>query len=97
MSDKRPKGTFQDRYNKPDSAIPPLSERIFYMVFKYMQESFAIIEKWECVLSVYQKVHTFSSKNDLIEKYALNDPSAIELFKSLHEKHKVLLDTMTKH
>ena len=23
MSGKRPKGTFQDRYNKPDSAIPP--------------------------------------------------------------------------
>ncbi len=26
MSGKRPKGTFQDRYNKPDSAIPPDSE-----------------------------------------------------------------------
>ena len=26
MSGKRPKGTFQDRYNKPDSAIPPVSE-----------------------------------------------------------------------
>ena len=23
MSSKRPKGTFQDRYNKPESAIPP--------------------------------------------------------------------------
>ena len=40
MSGKRPKGTFQDRYNKPDSAIPPLSERLFYMVFKDLQESF---------------------------------------------------------
>ena len=30
MSDKRPKGTFQDRYNKPDSAIPPVSETLFY-------------------------------------------------------------------
>ena len=26
MCGKRPKGTFQDRYNKPDSAIPPDSE-----------------------------------------------------------------------
>ena len=44
-----------------------------------------------------KKVRTKWSINDLLEKYALNDPSAIELFKSLHEKHKVLLDTMTKH
>jgi hypothetical protein len=58
--------TFQDRYNKPDSAIPPVLERLFYMVFKYLQESFDFIEKWECVLSIYQKVHTLSSsKNDL--------------------------------
>ena len=48
MSDKRPKGTFQDRYNKPDSAIPPLSERIFYMVFKYLQESFDFIKNGLC-------------------------------------------------
>jgi len=33
----------------------------------------------------------------VLEKYALNDPSAIELFKSLHEKHKALLDQMQKH
>jgi hypothetical protein len=28
MSGKRPKGTFQDRYNKPDSAIPPINESL---------------------------------------------------------------------
>ena len=97
MSDKRPKGTFQDRYNKPDSAIPPLSERIFYMVFKYLQESFDFIKNGLCRHCADKKVRTKWSINDLLEKYALNDPSAIELFKSLHEKHKVLLDTMTKH
>jgi hypothetical protein len=32
MSGKRPKGIFQDRYNKPDSAIPPMSETLFYRV-----------------------------------------------------------------
>ena len=32
MSGKRPKGTFQDRYNKPDSAIPPFNEGLFYRV-----------------------------------------------------------------
>ena len=26
MSGKRPKGTFQEHYNKPDSTIPPDSE-----------------------------------------------------------------------
>ena len=39
MSDKRPKGTFQDRYNKPDSAIPPVCNRIFYMVIIQIQQS----------------------------------------------------------
>ena len=33
----------------------------------------------------------------VLEKYALNDPSAIELFKSLYEKHKTLLDQVQKH
>ena len=33
----------------------------------------------------------------VLEKYALNDPSAVELFKSLYEKHKALLDQMQKH
>ena len=39
MSGKRPKGTFQDRYNKPDSAIPPVCNRIFYMVLIQIQQS----------------------------------------------------------
>ena len=30
---------FQDRYNKPDSAIPPVCNRIFYMVLIQIQQS----------------------------------------------------------
>ena len=30
---------FQDRYNKPDSAIPPVSETLFYMVLIQIQQS----------------------------------------------------------
>ena len=37
--------TFQDRYNKPDSAIPPMSERLFYIVLIYFQESIDLIKK----------------------------------------------------
>ena len=29
MSYKRPKGIFQDRYNKPDSVISPFNECLF--------------------------------------------------------------------
>ena len=37
--------TFQDRYNKPDSAIPPFFEHLFYIVLTYFQESFDLIKK----------------------------------------------------
>lgn len=37
MSYKRPKGIFQDRHNKPDSAIPPFNERLFYKLFRKLQ------------------------------------------------------------
>jgi hypothetical protein len=30
---------FQDRYNKPDSAIPPVSETLFNMVLIQIQQS----------------------------------------------------------
>ena len=33
----------------------------------------------------------------ILEKYALNDPNAVELFKSLYEKHKELLVQVQKH
>jgi hypothetical protein len=33
----------------------------------------------------------------ILESYSLKDPSAIELFKSLYEKHKTLLDQVNKH
>ena len=52
MSGKRPKGTFQDRYNKPDSAIPPVSERIFYMVLIQMQQSLVNEKNGSCVACV---------------------------------------------
>jgi hypothetical protein len=33
----------------------------------------------------------------VLERFALNDPSAIELFKSLYKKHKTLMDEVYKH
>jgi hypothetical protein len=33
----------------------------------------------------------------ILERYALNDPSAKELFKSLYKKHKTLMDQVDKH
>ena len=33
----------------------------------------------------------------ILERYALNDPSAVELFKSLYKRHKALMDQMQKH
>ena len=33
----------------------------------------------------------------ILERFALNDPSAIELFKSLYKKHKTLMDQVDKH
>ena len=49
MSDKKPKGIFQDRYNKPDSAIPPDCERLLYIVFKGFQQSFEKGQNRWCV------------------------------------------------
>ena len=33
----------------------------------------------------------------ILERYALDDPSAVELFKSLYKRHKALMDQMQKH
>jgi len=45
MSSKRPKGTFQDLYNKPESAISPVMKGLFYMVLIQIQESLEIKKK----------------------------------------------------
>jgi len=59
MSSKRPKGTFQDLYNKPDSAIPPFMKGLFYMVLIQIQESLEI-KKGSCADILLKKKYAQS-------------------------------------